>query len=172
MKIWLFALMQSMIALMGLTAYFLADDLVLATTAAILAAVLGISHPLIAAHKGRKLEIYRDQQYQNSLDSVDEQLQELLDKSIDPPLPHRATIAVALRNRFGEQATELLDQYDRVVQAVAAGSPESESLATHLADKVAPWSVGAYLQGIAALATGNVDQAHAKFSDAKQQQSS
>ena len=59
MKIWLFALSQSVIALLGLAAFFLADNVLLATLAAVMAALLGISQPFIAAHKSLKLEIYQ-----------------------------------------------------------------------------------------------------------------
>lgn len=163
MKTWLFALLQSIIAALGLAAYFLADNLVLVTLAVFLAAVLGISQPLVAAYRARQREAYQDFQYQKSLEQVDGQLQELLDALIDPPLPHRATVAVALEARFGEQSATLLEEYDKAVQAIADGSSLLESLVTVFADKVSPWSVGSYLQGLAALADGKLEIAHQHF---------
>jgi len=172
MKTWVFAMLQSLIALLGLSAYFFADNIVLATSAAVMVAVLGVIHPLMAARKTRKLEAYRDHQYQKSFDTLDEQIENMLNESIAPPLPHRATVAVILRSRYGQQATELLEQYERVVEAITTGDSKSETLAAQFADDVAGWSVGVYLRGLASLGAGKLGEAHAHFSAAKNLQSS
>lgn len=170
MKTWVFALLESIIATFGLAAFFWADNLILATAAAVLAAALAIGKPLLSARKQRQLEAYRDRQYEESLESVDGQLKELLDEVIDPPLPHRATIVVLLEHRFAEQADMLVDQYDCIVQAISEGNPESERLAATFTSKTAQWSVGMYLQGLAALAAGKTEDAYAHFSAATQEQ--
>ena len=163
MKTWLFALLQSIIASLGLAAYFLADNLILVTLAVLLAGVLGITQPIVAAHQSRRREAYQELQYQNSVQEVDGHLQELLNALIDPPLPHRATVAVGLRARFGEDAPSLLNEYDKVANALAVGDAQLESLVTAFADRVSPWSVGSYLQGLAALAQGQRKLAHQRF---------
>jgi hypothetical protein len=170
MKTWLFALLESAIALIGLVAYFWADNIILATSAAMVAASLAVAKPLLSANKERKLEAYRDRQYEKSLETVDEQLNDLLKETIDPAVPHRATVVAVIHRRFPVEAALLIDQYDRTVHAISAGSAESETLAAQFADKVAPWSAGTYLQGLAALATGEVVDAHAHFLAATREQ--
>jgi len=170
MKTWLFALLESTIALIGLVAYFWADNVLLATSAAVVAASLAVAKPLFSANKERKLEAYRDRQYEKSLESVDEHLNELLNDTIDPPLPHRATIVAVIQHCFPREASLLIEQYDRTVQAISDGSSEAETLAAQYAEQVSPWSVGAYLQGLAALAIGTVVDAHMHFSAATEEQ--
>ncbi len=171
MKIWLFALSQSMIAVFGLAAYYWADNVLMATSAAVLAAALGIAQPLMTAHQARKMERYTDGQYQKSLDAVDEQVQEMLSNSIDPPLPHRATIASVIRQRFGENADELLDEYDCLIDEISAGEATSKDRAHEFAAQVAAWSLGPYLQGLSALAAGDEELAQRHFLSATKAQS-
>ena len=171
MKIWVFAGLQSLIAAMGLAAYFLADNVFLATSAVVLAALLGISQPLLAAHKGSKLKVYQEQQWHKSIGAVDDQLQQLLDQVIEPPFPHRATVAVEIRNRFGDRAPGLISAYDNVVASIEQGSNQSSALAAQFAGEVGDWSVGPYLQGLAAMTLGDLEGAERRFCVARMSQS-
>ena len=63
------------------------------------------------------------------------------------------------------------DVFDAAVQAISTGDAEAASLAHQFADAVDPWSVGPYLQGLAAMAGKNVETAHEYFSTAKDAQS-
>lgn len=170
MKTWLFALLQSLIACLGFLSYFWAENVMLTTMAAVLAAGLGVAQPLISARKSRKLEAYQDRQYQKSFDAVDEQLKGLLAETSDPPLPHRATVRAVVRRCAGERANELMDEYDRLTGAVAAGRPAAEALASLFREKMGSRSIGPYLEGLAAMAHGDLKAAHAHFSAAKDAQ--
>ena len=171
MKIWIFALLQSIIAAMGLAAYFLADNMLLASTAAMLAAALGVAQPLLSAHKAGKFQQYQDEQYDKSLEVVDKQLDDLLDGAIDPPLPQRAVIAAVLTRRFSDQSARLLQQYDHLAEAIESDGDDATALAATLASHVADWSAGPYLEGLAALSAGNIASAHERFTAATQLQS-
>ncbi len=171
MKIWLFALLQSIIAGLGLAAFFLADNVMLATAAAVMAAILGIAQPIMSAHKERKMKQYQDKQWDRSVQAVDEQLQDLLKDVIEPPLPHRATVLAALKNYFGNQSIELIAEYDQAITAIEEENPDAAPLAAQFSDAVDPWSVGPYLQGLAALQSDNLEDAHQYFCAARESQS-
>ena len=171
MKTWLFALLQSVIACLGLAAYFYADSIYLAGTAAVLAAALGIAQPLITAHKSRKLEAYRDKQWASSIDTVDEQLASLLEDVIEPPVPHRATVTAALRNRFGDRTAELAGALDELVDELQNDSGSPGPLASSLATELGDWALGPYMLGLAALRCDDVEAAHEHFRAARDLQS-
>ncbi len=172
MKIWLFALLQSLIATLGLAAFFLADNVLLASSAAVMAALLGIAQPLIAAYKNRRLQEYQDVQWNQSFDATDEQINALLQDCVDPPLPHRATIVLELQRRFGDRATGLIDAYDGTVKSIDENDRTSPALVARFADETSPWSLGPYLQGLAAVSVGDLDDAHQFFCAAKSKQQS
>ena len=171
MKIWIFAALESTMAILRFAAFFWGNPVVLASLAAIVVAALGVTQPLISAHKGRKMDVYRDQQYQKSLDGLDEHIEKLLAESIDPPFPHRATVVAVLKRQFGEESAELLSQFDEIVESISTGKANSEALAAAFAQQVQPWAAGAYLQGLAALSVESGETAFGHFSKAKQQQS-
>lgn len=172
MKIWLFALLQSAIAALGLAAYFLADNIVIATAAAVMAAAVAIAQPLISARKQQKIGAYHDRQFAKSLRGVSKQVKSLLNDCIEPPLPHRESVAIGLRSAFQQDANKLLAQYDAAVEAISSGDADAADLATEFADAVDPWSVGPYLQGLAQLNAGDSEAAYDYFSAAKEAQSS
>jgi hypothetical protein len=172
MKTWMFALLESMIALLGLAAYFWADNIPVATTAAVLVAVLGISQSLISAYKKRQLDDYQDRQFLKSLGVVDDQLQELLDGLIDPPKPHNPSVRATLRSCFGKAATQLIRDYEQTIKAIADNDPDADEIAEQFAADVDPWAVGSYLQGLSALAANKIEAAHAHFTTATEAQSS
>jgi len=171
MKTWLFALVQSAIAALGLVAYFWADNVAVASAAAVLAALVAIAQPLISAHKQQKLGAYQDRQFAKSLRGVDKQVKELLKDVIEPPLPHRATVAAGLHSAFSHEAAELLAQYDAAIEAISNCDAEAPAIAEEFADAVDPWSAGPYLQGLAALSSRNTEAAYEFFSAAKNAQS-
>lgn len=172
MKLWLFALLQSIIAALGLAAFFWADNVVLASGAAIMAALLGIAQPLIAACKGRRLEDYQDRQFLNSMDAVDRQIADLLQDAIAPPVPHRASLVLAAQERFGERCVEVVQLYDQTCEAIAAGTTEAAELARRFEHQVTPWSAGHYLKGLEALQRADPGAALRHFCDAKDEQPS
>lgn len=176
MKTWLFALLEATIAVLGLAAYFLAENVALATAAAAAAALLGIAQPFITAYKSRKLELYRDRQFQKSIEGVDGQIAEMLSETIDPPPPHRPTIAALLRRRYPQETARLLDEYDRLANALTAAGSDAEILSNETAASSSghvlqiSWPVADYLRGLAALSADDVQTAHRCFSAAKDAQ--
>lgn len=172
MKIWLFALVQSAIAALGLVAYFWGENMILASAAAVLAAVVAIAQPLLSARKQQQFTAYHNRQFTQSMRGVSKQVKSLLKETIDPPLPHRESVAVGLRLAFPHEAKALLADYDAAVHAVSAGRSEAAELAADFADATDPWSVGPYLQGLAALGTGQIEKAHEHFSTAREAQTS
>jgi len=169
MKTWLFALLESIIAGLGLAAYFWVENIPLATIAAVLAATLGVAQPVMAAMQARKLQRYQEGVYQESIDAVDGQIAELLAQTIDPPLPHRPTVEGILRAHFPESAGALSAQYDRLIKAIGAKSFAAEELAAALADKIHHHPLAVYLCGLAAFSQENFDEAHRHFTAATQQ---
>lgn len=168
MKTWLFAVLESVIALLGMASYFYADNVWLTASAVVMAAGLGVFQSLQSAHQKMRLEAYQQQQFQKSVDAVDEQLQALHDELSDPPLPHRAIVSAVLRNRFSERADVLLTEYDRIVEVITAGGSEAASLAAEFADRLPDSSIGRYLQGLACLKSTDVEAARRHFLTAQQ----
>ncbi len=171
MKTWLFAVLESVIALLGLAAYLFADNVVLTASAVAAAACLGVFQSLSSARQKTRLDAFQEQQFQKSVGAVDEQLQTLQEELIPPPWPHHPTVSAVLRSRFGEQACSLLEEYDRLVEAVAVGRTKAETLTNEFADKVADWSVGPYLQGLVCLMNEKVGPAREHFLAAQEAQS-
>lgn len=171
MKTWLFALVQSIIAAMGIVAYFWADNVSLATTAVLLAAIVGIAQPLLAAHKDHKLTSYHQRQWDRSIDTVDDQLKTLLADVIEPPLPHRASVSLVLNKHVGERAGKLMNNYDAVVTAIGQRSDQSPRQAERFAQQITTSAIGDYLRGLAVLGAGHPDLACKHFESARDAQS-
>ena len=171
MKIWIFALLEAGLAALGLAAYFLADNWYLTTAAVVVAALVGIAQPFLSAHKARKLTAYQDQQWDKSLDSVDDQLQGLLAEVIEPPLPHSATAKIHLQQQFAERADELIAAYDQLAQAINTNAEEATELAEQFSTAADFSPIAPYLQGLVALQSGDAESAFALFCAAKDRQS-
>jgi hypothetical protein len=166
MKTWTFALLEALIAALGLAAYFLADDMVLASSSAILAAALGIAQPLLAARRSQRFGAFQERQHQKSVDAIDRQLDELSADLIPPPLPHRATVAALLRTRLGDEADALLHEYDELIHAIQTQQPDAVRRAGWLSSHLGSEALEEHLQGLAAFAVDDLETAHRHFSAA------
>ncbi len=165
MKTWLFALLQALIAALGLVAYFWGGNVLLASVAAIAAATLGISQPLISAHKARKLQAFQEEQFADSLSSVNQQIQPLLDDSIDTPLPHHDTLLLVIQRDYPSSKERLLAHYSEFVEVLSA-QEDAVSLARSMAADLEDDAVGIYLLGLALLRNGEHAAARDQFSAA------
>lgn len=168
MKIWLFALLQSIIAVAGLAAYFYADNVWLAGLAAGSAAVLGIAQPLMGAWKQQKLEDWRDDQHEKTLAMIGQQEDDTLDGVIPPPMPHRATVAAFLQLAGLGDADEQLAAYDELVEDICQADEGCQDLAAAFCADLTGNVLGVALEGLAALAMGNLDAARRFFEEATQ----
>ncbi len=137
----------------------------LASVAAIAAATLGISQPLISAHKARKLEAYQEEQFAGSLSSVDQQIQPLLDDSIDTPLPHHDTLLLLIQRDYPSSKERLLTHYNEFVETLSA-KKDATSLARSMAADLVKSAVGIYLLGLALLRKGEHAAACEQFNSA------
>ena len=164
MKIWLFAAFESIIAALGLAAFFWAESIPLTAAAVVGAAALGIAQPLLAARQSRRMQRYQEGVFAKSQAAVDEQVDQLLTDIIDPPLPHRPTVVAFLERYAGIDIDALLAQYDRLVKAIASKSFAAEELAAAFTDKTSGSSLGIYLCGLAALSQKHLHDAHHHFS--------
>jgi hypothetical protein len=170
MKTWMFALLEALIAALGLAAFFLAENVVLASAAAVMAAALGIAQPLLAARKGVRLERFQDRQYRKALAGFDGQLGELDAELIPPPLPHRPTVASLLQQRLGDESAELLREYDELAQAIEMELPDAVRMSAWLGSHLGSEALGEHLQGLAAYAVDDLEAAHRHFTAATQAQ--
>ena len=171
MKTWLFAILEAGIAVAGLGAYFWGDNVVLAGAAALLAAVLGIAQPLMAARAARRMERYQDEMFDSSVDAVNDQIDQLQSDVIDVPAPHQPTVQAILARRFGDESDALLAQYERVVKAIQSKSFAAEELAAALADKLDNHPLTIHLRGMAALSQENYVDALEHFTQATHERS-
>lgn len=170
MKTWMFALLEALIAALGLAAYFLADNIVLASSAVVMAAALGIAQPLLAAHKSRKFTAFQDRQHEKSVAAIDDQINGLAADLIAPPLPHRATVAALLRKRLGDEADGLLQEYDDLARAIETQQPDAVRMSGWLSSHLGSEALGEHLQGLAAFAADDLETAHRHFFAATESQ--
>lgn len=166
MKTWMFASLEALIAATGLAAYFLADNVILASAAAVTAAGLGVAQPLLAARRSLRIERFQDRAYQKTLAGFDGQLSELDAELIPPPLPHRPTVAALLQQRLGDESADLLREYDELAEAIETQHPEAVRLSAWLSSHLGSEALGEHLQGLAAYGVDDLEAAHQHFTAA------
>ncbi len=166
MKLWLFALFQSIIAAAGLAACFYADSVLLAGLAAGSAAAVGIAQPLLAARRQQKLSHWQEQQHQHALQVLDDQADETLQDVIPPPFPHRPTVAAFLEMAGLGNPQAQLQQYDDLVEAIREADPDCPSAAAAFCAELTGNVLGVALEGLAALAVGDLPAARRLFEEA------
>lgn len=172
MKIWLFALLQSLIAAAGLAAYFYANNVLLAGVAVGSAAALGVAQPLLGAWKQQRLEGWRDAQHVKTLSVIGGQVDEALEGVIAPPFPHRPTVAAFLELAGLGDPREQLQRYDDLVEAIREAEDDCCEQAAAFCAELTGNVLGVALEGLAALAVGNSDNARRFFEEATQLNSS
>jgi len=165
-KIWLFALLQSLIGVVGLAAWFYGDNAWVAGIAAGSAALLGVAQPLIGAWKQRKLDAWNDRQHQKALAVIDTHVEDALE--IPPPMPHRPTVAVFLNMAAEGDADEQLERYDALVDDIRNADDDCPSEAAAFCAELSGNALGVTLEGLAALTTGQLDNARQFFKEATQ----
>lgn len=163
MKTWLFAILESTIAIGGLAAWLWADNVLLAGAAAMTAAALGVAQPIMAARQAGRIARYQDEMFDASVESVDQEIAKLLDEVTFVPLPHRPTVAAVLHKAFPEEAESLIKQYDRLVKAAIDESFAAEELAAAFADKIDDHPLALHMCGLAAMSQENLEEAHEYF---------
>ena len=165
-KIWLFALLQSLIAVVGLGAWFYADNALIAGGAAIAAAGLGVFQPLYGAWKHRQREEWADGQRKKTLDIVDSHIDSALEEVIAPPMPHRPTVAAFLRLAGLGDPDEQLQRYDDVVKLIDQADGDCADEAAAFCVELMGNVLGVTLEGLAALALGRHEDALKYFREA------
>lgn len=168
MKIWLFALLQSIIAVAGFAAYFYAENVLLAGIAAGSATVLGIAQPLMGAWKQQKLEDWRDDQHEKTLSVIGGQVDDVLGGVIPPPMPHRATVVTFLELAGLGDPQEQLAKYDELVNDIQQADEDCQDAAAAFCAELTGNVLGVALEGLAAYAVGDTDAARRFFEEATQ----
>lgn len=171
-RIWLFALIQSLIAAAGLAAWFYAESVLLAGIAAASAAVLGVAQPFLCAWKQKKLEDWRDRQHVKTLSAIGGHVDEALAGVIPPPMPHRPTVAVFFELAGLDDPSELLLQYDDLVDTIRDVDRDCTSRAAAFSAELTGNVLGVALEGLAALAVGELERSRKFFEEATQLNSS
>jgi len=171
-KLWLFALLQSFIVVAGLAAYFYGNSVWLAGLAAGSAAVLGIVQPLAGAWKQRKRDDWQDEQHDKTLSVTGGHMDDALEGVIPPPLPHRPTVAAFLELAGLGNSNEQLQRYDDLVADIRDADPDCPYQAAAFSAELTGNVLGVALEGLAALAVGNPDEARRVFEEAMQLNSS
>lgn len=171
MKIWLFAVVQSSIALVGFTAYFYAGIPIVAAAAGVLAVIIVIAQVLLSAKSRVLSDGGREPEQPKILKKIDAGDSNGSTELTDPPLPHRSTVAVLCREAFPDAADDLLARYDEVIAAIEEKSEDAERGADCLAADLPSESLGHYLCGLGALAQDNDEGARDYFAAATTAQS-
>jgi tetratricopeptide (TPR) repeat protein len=171
-KIWLFALLQSLIAAAGLAAWFYADNIVLAGIAVGAAAVLGVVQPLLSARKQQKQEAWREDQHVKTLKVIDSHVDDALEDVIPPPFPHRPTVAAFLELAGLGDSMEQLQRYDDLIEEIRNADEGCPHQAAAFCAELTGNVLGVALEGLAALAVGNLEEARRFFEEATQLNSS
>ena len=169
---WLFGLLQIFIAVFGLAAYFYVHSLLLTGIAAVSATILGMSHPLLSARKQKTLKESRDKQCIQTLSVVPGGVNEQLEGPIAPPPPHRATVAVFLELAGLGNSRELLRQYDDLVTDICEADKDCVVQAAVFSAELTGNVLGVAMEGLAALALGDLGKARHFFEEATQLNSS
>lgn len=172
MKIWLFALVQSMIALVGATAYFYAEIPSVAAAAGVLAGGVAIAQMLLAAKNRPRTGDGEAPERTKIIKTFDPGHSSAPAELADPPLPHRPTVESQFRAACPETADDLLARYDEVIAAIEEKSEDAERGADCLAPDLPNESLGHYLCGLGALAQENDEGAREYFAAAITAQSS
>ena len=165
-KIWLFALLQSFMAAIALAGWFYAENGVVAVAVAV--AILGIAHPLIGVWKQRKLGAWRDRQHQRALTNLDADVKKALEEVIPPRMPFRPTVAAFLTAAGIGDPHDQLRRYDAVVDGIRNANTDCPSEAAAFSAEVRGNVLGVVLEGLAALATGQLKNAREFFEEAIQ----
>ena len=165
MKSWLFALIELAIAALAVGAFLLGQTEVLIAGSV----VLFIVHFTVTRRKRRKGNAEKANLSTEPCVPSAERLQRLREEPVELPLPHRAIVAAMLTQRHEATAEQLLAQYDRLTKAIKEKSFAAEELAAAWADKVSPWVVATYLQGLAARESGDLFAAKRMFWKATRQ---
>lgn len=168
MKIWLFGLLQSLIAVTGLAAYFYADNLLLTGIAVGSATVLGVAQPLLGARKQKKLEGSPHEQCVKTLSVIGGDVDDQLEGVIPPPLPHRATVAAFLELASLGDPCEQLQRYDDLIEDIREADENCAFQAAAFSAELTGNVLGVAMEGLAALALGKLDKARRFFEEATQ----
>lgn len=171
-KVWLFALLQSIIAAAGLAAYFYANNLVLAGIAAGSAAILGIAQSLRGGWNHQQPDNRRDRQHVETLSVISVPEDDALDGVIPPPFPHRPTVAAFLKLAGLGDSTEQLQSYDDLVEDIQNANAGCTYQAANFCEELTGNVLGVAMEGLAALAVGDSDKARRFFEEATQLKSS
>ena len=167
-KISLFGLIQSLIVVAGLAACFYANNFVLVGIAAGLAVVWRVVGPLSGTGKQKKLEGLRDQQRVKTLAVIDGGADVQLEGVIPPPFPHRATVAAFLELANLGDPGEQLQRYDDLIEGIREADEDCAFQAAAFSTELTGNVLGVAMEGLAALALGNLDKAQRFFEEATQ----
>ena len=175
-KTWLITLIQSLIAAAGLAAYFYADNVLLAGLAAGSATAIGIVQPLMGARQEKKREPCEDAQPKETLrvisDHVDDVPDDTPDNVIPPPFPHRPTVAAFLEMAALGNPRSQLRRYDDLVDAIRGADEDCREDAETFSAELTGNVLGVAMEGLAALAMGDLNAARRFFEEATQLNSS
>jgi tetratricopeptide (TPR) repeat protein len=171
-KVWMVVLLQSMIAVAGLVAYFFGNNVWMAGLAAGSAVALGIALPLMGARKQQNLDECRDDQHEKTLAVIGGYEEEALEGVIRPPLPHRPTVAAFLELAGLGNSNEQLQRYDDLITDICDADEDCPYQAAAFSAELTGNVLGVALEGLAALAVGDLDKARGFFEEATQLNSS
>lgn len=163
MKIWLFALIQSLIAVLGLAAYFVADNIYLASAAAVLAGAVGIAQPILAAYRGSRIQKYQDKLYDQSVVAVDEQIEQMQADLIPLQLPHEETVKLLLKQTCFDRADRIMNDYSEILGAIEHAKSDASELVSRFQVATGPTALGAYLAGFVAYHHNKLDESFESF---------
>lgn len=166
-RIWIIAIIEATLALIGLVAYFYGQNYYVAAGAAILMALVGIIQPFLRAKKESQQAAYVQRQWDKAEGSINAHLKEMLDKVIEPPLPDLKILEVLLNATAGERSQDIFKVLKKSHSLLSKGS---SSAAKHCEenknayDNLGPLSaLGPYLSGLASLQGGDFQRACIHF---------
>ena len=130
---------------------------------------LVLLHLLLSWQRREKGQACKVRRGEEAYEPTAQRLRQLLEESIQLPMPHRNLVSGLLKDRHGDSADLLMAQYDRLAKAINEKSFAAEELAAAWGDKVEPWVVATYLQGVAARDAGDLFAAKRFFWKATRQ---
>jgi hypothetical protein len=166
-KHWL-TIVEIGLALVGLVAWILSNNIYVAMGAAFLMFAFGVTKPILDALKSARAQRYTNQQFDRAESRVNEQLESLLADLPQPMIPPRSIVQAMMRKQLGSNAAQQLDVFDAVVEELESDKTliEMDSLICQLH---LPF-LARHLQGIAALRFSDYAVAAARFRENVQQQ--
>ena len=169
---WMVVLLQSMIAVAGLAAYFFGNNFWLAVIAAGSVASLGIAQQLMGAKNQKNLDEWDDDQHEKTLVISSGYEEEALEGVIPPPLPHRPTVSAFLELAGLGNSNEQLQRYDDLITDICDANEDCLYQAAAFSAELTGNVLGVALEGLAALAARDLDKARGFFEEATQLNSS